>query len=429
MVQGEDAGAGLVAVVHAPVAQRVQYGFQTGAFEWLDVVDDVWGDLPVDGAADDPVGFEFAELLGEHLLAEGGDEAPQLAVPARGLEQVEQQNEFPFPAEHLDRGVDGALIDGWFRAHRGHSSALEPAPEGVGTKKCVLAARRRWACDSSMTLSETTSGEPRRSEAVIERVEGDRMAVNSYLVHGPEGLVVVDAQLTVSDAEKVRAAVVAGGRRLAGVLITHPHPDHYAGAGLVAGDAPILATPEVAAVIRRDDEEKAAIVGAMMGPEWPVQRRFPDRLVNAGDTVELAGLRFRVTESGPGESHADTLWWLDDRTVFAGDIAYNRMHAYLADAQHAGWLAALAALEDQLADDTTLYVGHGEPTDKSILSRQRGYIETFLTAVEEHAGDDPTVRQRAVVDRMRAIEPDERLRFLMELSVEPVHTALAGGVR
>lgn len=56
-----------------------------------------------------------------------------------------------------------------------------------------------------------------------------------------------------------------------------------------------------------------------------------------------------MTESGPGESHADTLWWLDERTVFAGDVAYNRMHAYLADGQYANWLTALTTLEQQLA--------------------------------------------------------------------------------
>lgn len=255
------------------------------------------------------------------------------------------------------------------------------------------------------------------------------MAVNSFLVHGPQGVVVVDGQLTVSDAAKVRAAVTASGRTLAGVLITHPHPDHYAGAALIADQAPIFATPNVEAVIRRDDEEKAQIVGAMMGEEWPAARRFPDQLVEPGDTVELAGLRFRVSECGPGESHADTLWWLDERTVFAGDVAYNQMHAYLFDAHYRGWLASLSALEDQLADDVTLYLGHGDPAAKQVLGAQRRYIETFLTAVTEHADDEVQARQAAVVERMRAIVPDERLLFLMELSIEPVHTAITDEAR
>lgn len=260
----------------------------------------------------------------------------------------------------------------------------------------------------------------------IERVEGDLMAVNSYLVHGPTGVVVVDGQLTVSDAGKVRAAVAAAGRPLAGVIITHPHPDHYAGAALIAGDAAIVATPQVDAVIRRDDEAKSAIVSSMMGVEWPTERRFPDRLVDPEDTVELAGLSLRVQASGPGESDADSMWWLDDRTVFAGDIAYNQMHAYLYDANYASWLTALAALEKQLGDDVTLYLGHGEPADRSVLDSQRRYIETFLAAVTAHAGDEPQARHDGVVERMRTVVPDERLLFLMELSIEPVHIALAG---
>lgn len=282
----------------------------------------------------------------------------------------------------------------------------------------------------SMDLTKTQQQRRRPTDQfVIERVEGDLMAVNSYLVHGPDGIVVVDGQLTFSDAAKVRAAVTASGRTLAGVLITHPHPDHYAGVALIAGDAPILATPQVDAVIRRDDDAKSAIVGAMIGEEWPAERRFPDRLVDPGETVDLAGLPFRVSESGPGESHVDTLWWLDGHTVFAGDIAYNQMHAYLADAHHVAWITALAALADQITDDVTLYLGHGEPAGRQVLYAQRRYIETFLTAVTEYAGGDPDARRAAVVKRMRAAVPDERLLFLMELSVEPVHTALAAGAR
>lgn len=280
-----------------------------------------------------------------------------------------------------------------------------------------------------MSPTEPAERPPHPPEFAIERIEGDVMTVNSFLVHAPDGLVVIDGQLTVSDAAKVRAAVEATGRNLAGVLITHPHPDHYAGAGLIAGGAPIIATPQVESVIRRDDDEKAAIVSAMMGDQWPMQRRFPDQLVNPGNTVDIAGLRFRVTESGPGESHADTLWWLDPDTVFAGDIAYNQMHAYLFDAHYASWLAALAELEAQISDDVMLYLGHGEPAGKPVLAAQRRYIDSFVAVVTEHAGDDPEVRRGAVVDRMRIVVPDERLLFLMELSIEPVHAALTDSAR
>ena len=129
----------------------------------------------------------------------------------------------------------------------------------------------------------------------IDRIAGQVMPVNSFVVHGPDGLVVVDGMLTVSDAALVRQAIDDADRPLAGVVITHPHPDHYAGLTHIVGDdeLPIIATSEVAAVIRRDDETKDAIVGPMMGPEWPKRRLFPNHTVGDGDTVTLGGLTLR----------------------------------------------------------------------------------------------------------------------------------------
>ena len=206
------------------------------------------------------------------------------------------------------------------------------------------------------------------------------MAVNSYIIHGPTGLVVVDGQLTVPDADKVRGVVDAAAAPVAALIVTHPHPDHYAGAArLLAGlDVPIVATAAVDAVIRRDDAEKAAIVGPMMGDAWPDERRFPDLLVESGATIEFGGVTFSVLDVGPAESDADSLWMIDRTTVFAGDVAYNGMHAYLADGRTKEWLAALDRLATDLDDDAVLYVGHGEPGGKELLRAQRQYVETFL---------------------------------------------------
>jgi glyoxylase-like metal-dependent hydrolase (beta-lactamase superfamily II) len=260
----------------------------------------------------------------------------------------------------------------------------------------------------------------------IERIEGDVMAVNSYLVHGPSGLVVVDGQLTMPDADKVRRAVEAAAAPVAALVVTHPHPDHYAGAArLLDGlDAPIVATGAVDAVIRRDDAVKAAIVGPMMGDAWPDDRRFPDVIVESGATVDYGGLRFTVRDVGPAESDADSLWVLDGTTVFAGDVAYSGMHAFLADGRATEWLAVLDGLDNDLDDDVRLYVGHGEPGGKQLLRAQRDYVEAFVAAVTAAADLDPAARHDAVTARMGELVADDRLRFLMELSIEPVHAAL-----
>jgi glyoxylase-like metal-dependent hydrolase (beta-lactamase superfamily II) len=256
----------------------------------------------------------------------------------------------------------------------------------------------------------------------IDAIAGQVMPVNSFLVHGHDGLVVVDGMLTVSDAALVRRAIDDADRPLAGVVITHPHPDHYAGLTHIVGDheLPIIATSEVAAVIRRDDETKDAIVGPMMGPEWPKRRRFPNHTVGDGDTVTLGGLTFRVRSLGPGESFADTIWELDDGSLFVGDVAYNRMHAYLADGQWPHWLDVLDRLHHDLPSGAILYVGHGPPGDKDLLAAQRRYIETFIGAVHRHTTAVADGDHRPVLDELRSIVTSEDLLFLADLSIAPI---------
>ena len=262
----------------------------------------------------------------------------------------------------------------------------------------------------------------------ITRIEGDVMKVNAFLVHGPEGTVVVDGMLTKSDARKVRTALDASGARLAGVIVTHPHPDHYAGLAhiVVDDEVPIVATAEVDAIIRRDDATKDAIVGPMMGGEWPEERIFPNQLVDDCDTVTLGGLDFRADSLGAGESFADTLWQLDSGTVFAGDVAYNGMHAYLADGQWELWLAIIDRLERDLPGTVELHVGHGTAGTKELLSRQRRYIEVFVSAVRQHAEAVATGDHRPVLTEMRRLQPSEDLLFLLDLSIDPALATIAG---
>src|SRR3954471_14467876 len=142
--------------------------------------------------------------------------------------------------------------------------------------------------------------EPASSHPGITRVTGTVMPVNSYVVDCGPGVVVVDAQLCVHDAASVRAVVEAAGKPLLAVLLTHPHPDHYAGAGVLTQglDVPLVATRAVSNVVAADDAEKHAVVGPMMGSEWPTDRRFPDQVVGDDATLSWGEREFTVASWG-----------------------------------------------------------------------------------------------------------------------------------
>jgi len=156
-------------------------------------------------------------------------------------------------------------------------------------------------------------------------------------------------------------------------------------------------------------------------------RVFPNRTVSDGDTVALGGLDLRVRSLGPGESFADTIWQLDDDTLFVGDVAYNGMHAFLADGQWPQWLDLTDRLHRDLPSTATLYVGHGPPGGKDLLAAQRRYIETFVESVRRHAATVAGGDHRPVLDDLRSIVPSEDLLFLADLSIAPTLAQITDG--
>ncbi len=252
--------------------------------------------------------------------------------------------------------------------------------------------------------------------------------VNAYLVETNDGVVAVDGTLTVTDGRALRARLAALGKPLLAVLVTHAHPDHYGGIVELVGsdDVPIVATAGVDTVIRRDDALKEEILRPMFGDEWPRERMFPTRIVTDGERVDLGGTSFTVLDLGPGESPHDSIWFLGDerRTVFLGDQVYDRKHAYLADGFFEEWLGHLDRLQRELPADATLHVGHGGPVTPDRFVEQRLYIETFVDAVRGADWSQPDNARAAVVQRMTTLLRTDELRFLMQLSIDPVAARL-----
>jgi glyoxylase-like metal-dependent hydrolase (beta-lactamase superfamily II) len=201
--------------------------------------------------------------------------------------------------------------------------------------------------------------------------------VNSYLVESPEGVVAIDAPLLLSDGRAFRARFEALRKPLLGVLVTHPHPDHYNTiTELVAGEnVPVIAHADVDREIRARDDAKRAQWGPMFGDEWPASATFPNRTVADEQAVELGDLRFTAWDFGPCESESETVWLLGDGEIaFVGDLAFNGTHAYLADGQTDAWLRALDRAEDAFGGVRMLYVGHGAPGVPAVLADQRRYL-------------------------------------------------------
>lgn len=254
--------------------------------------------------------------------------------------------------------------------------------------------------------------------------EAEGAFVNAYLVETGSGVIAVDGLLTVSAAREMRATLDALGKPLRAALVTHSHPDHYAGlAEIVAGsDVPIVAPQGVIDTIAADDAIKNQIIGPMFGDEWPAKRVFPDTPIRDGESLTFDDVTFTVIDLGPSESPHDSPWVVgeDEKVVFLGDQVYDHKHCYLADGFYAEWLANIEKLSARFPEDAVFYIGHGGPVGGEMWYWQRGYIELFLEAVSNADWSDPEQAKGMVVAQMKAYEPSDELQFLMELSIEPV---------
>jgi glyoxylase-like metal-dependent hydrolase (beta-lactamase superfamily II) len=255
--------------------------------------------------------------------------------------------------------------------------------------------------------------------------------VNSYLVEGAEGVVAIDAPLLLSDGRAFRARLEALRKPLLGVLITHPHPDHYNTiTELLAGrDVPVVAHRDVDREIREKDEAKRAQWGPMFGDEWPASATFPNHAVADEEALELGDLRFTAWDFGPCESASETVWLLGDGdTAFVGDLAFNGTHAYLADGHTDEWLRAIDRAEEALAGVRTLYVGHGPPTTPAVLADQRRYLLMAREAIGRVTSGRAQLSEdeaNRVVGLMERYLPGAPLSWLVGAGAAAVATELA----
>jgi glyoxylase-like metal-dependent hydrolase (beta-lactamase superfamily II) len=253
------------------------------------------------------------------------------------------------------------------------------------------------------------------------------LCVNSYLLETAEAVVLVDANLLVSDARALAARLAALHKPLVAAFVTHAHPDHFNGLPyVVPDDVPVYATDAVAETIERIAVPKREQWQPLFGDEWPDRYRVPDHKVASGDAIDVAGLRIEVHDLGAGESHADS-YLLVERVAFIGDLAFHGTHSYLADGHTSAWLRTLERLAVELGG-VRLYPGHGAPADTGLLAEQRRYLLMYRETVRRlaaGAAELSDAQKQELTRLMTEFLPGAPLAWLVELGADPVAAELA----
>ena len=250
-------------------------------------------------------------------------------------------------------------------------------------------------------------------------------AVNSWLVPTRTGIVVIDTQFTVPEAEQLLDAVKRTERPLQAIIITHPHPDHFNGTCrlLRFAKVPVYATQATIEGVNATAEAKRAQWKPAYGADYPDFTCVPDHALVIGASWVIDGVTFEARDYGPGEALTESIVLAPSlHAAFVGDLIYNRVHPWLAEGRSVQWLAQLDRLQKEIPTDWTLYPGHGDSGGVALISAQRDYIREFrerTQAAVNFTGLTQDAKQ-SLVEGTHRMYPGWALEMLIPINAEAV---------
>jgi glyoxylase-like metal-dependent hydrolase (beta-lactamase superfamily II) len=214
----------------------------------------------------------------------------------------------------------------------------------------------------------------------------DQFWTNSVIIEGTHEVMLVDAQLTKTNAERVLQEIKETKKPLSIIYITHEHADHFLGLEVFKEAYPrvrVIATPAVVDRIAKVYQEKIdkwkQLLGSGATSHVVAIRPFD------GTVITFEGSRIEVLKNLQGDTDENTMLWIPgQRILIAGDVLFNNMHVYTAetDSKARGkWLNSLNTIRD--LKPSVVIPGHskvGAPLDASTAVE---FTAKYLLVFEE----------------------------------------------
>jgi glyoxylase-like metal-dependent hydrolase (beta-lactamase superfamily II) len=179
----------------------------------------------------------------------------------------------------------------------------------------------------------------------------DAFWTNSVIIEGPHEVMLVDAQLTKTNAEKVLQQIQATNKPLSIIYITHEHADHFLGLEVFKDAYPtvqILANSHVADRISNVYQAKIdkwkGILGLAAASHVVPISKYDDNFIRFDNS------RIEIMKNIQGDTDENSMLWFPwQKTLIAGDIVFNDMHVYTAETDmsaRARWLSSLNTIRE-----------------------------------------------------------------------------------
>jgi glyoxylase-like metal-dependent hydrolase (beta-lactamase superfamily II) len=222
--------------------------------------------------------------------------------------------------------------------------------------------------------------------------------VASVIVYGRKDAVLIDAQFTLADAEKVAQEIKNSGKDLTAIYVSHGDPDFYFGLQVFKAYFPevtVYASPATVEHIKATAQKKLDVWGKNLGKAITSNVILPQVL--PGSSLELEGQKLEIV--GLQEFPTNTFVWIPSvRAVVGGiNVFGNTFHLWMADAQtyeaRARWIYVLekiASLRPEIV--VPAHATSDAEFDLTSVIHTREYILFYEDALKKYTTSESLVK-------------------------------------
>ena len=212
--------------------------------------------------------------------------------------------------------------------------------------------------------------------------------VASVIVSGKTDAVLIDAQFTLAEAEKVAAEIKKSGKKLTTIYVSHADPDYYFGLEIFKKyfpDVVAYASPATVEAIKASAQKKLDVWGERLGKAITSNVVLPQVL--KGSSIELEGQKLEII--GLEEFPSKTFVWIPSIKAVVGGINVfgTTFNLWMADAQTAdarkNWISVLDKIE-ALHPEIVIpaHANSNSPFDISAVKHTKSYIQFYEEALK-----------------------------------------------